>query len=74
MKKNSKKVLTFAGSVVYYNCKEIKEIKTMKNNALLKMATYTENAKKANALQRARKATNGTWSKKAVIAEIKKNA
>ena len=44
----------------------------MKNNALLKMATYTQNAKIADQRKRSAKATNGTWSKKQVIEKIKR--
>ena len=46
----------------------------MTNSALLKIATYTQNAKKAEILQRTNKATNGTWKKSEVIAKIKKEA
>ncbi len=44
----------------------------MTNTALLKMATYTQNAKIAEQKKRNAKATNGTWSKKQVIENIKR--
>ena len=44
----------------------------MKNNALLRMATYTQNVKIADQRKRSAKATNGTWNKRQVIENIKK--
>ena len=44
----------------------------MTNAALLKIATYTQNAKIADQRKRNAKATNGTWNKKQVIENIKK--
>lgn len=46
----------------------------MKNSAMLTIASYKEIQKAINRRQRNAKAINGTWNKKAVIAEIKKNA
>ena len=44
----------------------------MTNTSLLKMATYTQNAKIADQRKRNAKAINGTWNKKQVIENIKK--
>ena len=44
----------------------------MKNSAMLTIASYKEIQRKINRRQRNAKATNGTWSKKQVIENIKR--